>query len=78
MEFLVFIAFMIQIFLIFLWVNFSLLSEIKIAKKEKLKYIYLGYFVKKCQSLSYKADYTPNEILKGTKELFENEILWER
>ncbi|ELD3961788.1 arginyltransferase, partial [Campylobacter coli] len=54
------------------------LSEIKIAKKEKLKYIYLGYFVKKCQSLSYKADYTPNEILKGTKELFENEILWER
>ncbi|EAI0049218.1 arginyltransferase, partial [Campylobacter coli] len=32
----------------------------------------------KCQSLSYKADYTPNEILKGTKELFENEILWER
>ncbi|EAH4980584.1 arginyltransferase, partial [Campylobacter coli] len=25
-----------------------------------------------------KADYTPNEILKGTKELFENEILWER
>ncbi|EAJ0872076.1 arginyltransferase, partial [Campylobacter coli] len=58
--------------------KFSLLSEIKIAKKEKLKYIYLGYFVKKCQSLSYKADYTPNEILKGTKELFENEILWER
>lgn len=34
----------------------------------------MGYFVKKCQSLSYKADYTPNEILKGTKELFENEI----
>ncbi|MCW1595217.1 arginyltransferase, partial [Campylobacter jejuni] len=37
-----------------------------------------GYFVKKCQSLSYKADYTPNEILKGTKELFENEVLWEK
>ncbi|EAI2977470.1 arginyltransferase [Campylobacter jejuni] len=58
--------------------KFSLLSEIEIAKKEKLKYIYLGYFVKKCQSLSYKADYTPNEILKGTSSLFENEILWER
>ncbi|EOH7227463.1 hypothetical protein ACMCUL_001444, partial [Campylobacter jejuni] len=23
-------------------------------------------------------DYTPNEILKGTKELFENEVLWEK
>ncbi|EKI5298603.1 arginyltransferase [Campylobacter jejuni] len=58
--------------------KFSLLNEIQIAKKMNLDYIYLGYFVKKCQSLSYKADYTPNEILKGTKELFENEVLWEK
>ncbi|MGH2327816.1 arginyltransferase [Campylobacter taeniopygiae] len=58
--------------------KFSLLNEIKFAKSKNLKYIYLGYFVKKCQSLSYKADYTPNEILKGTSSLFENEVLWER
>ena len=58
--------------------KFSLLKEIEFAKNFRLKYIYLGYFVKKCQSLTYKADYTPNEILKGTYSLFEDEILWER
>lgn len=58
--------------------KFSLLKEIELAKNEKLNYIYLGYFVKKCQSLSYKADYTPNEILKGTSSFFEDEPLWER
>ncbi len=57
--------------------KFSLLSEIELAKNEKLKYIYLGYFVKKCQSLSYKADYTPNEKLKDTSSLNECASLWE-
>lgn len=57
--------------------KFSLLSEIKLAQNENLKYIYLGYFVKKCQSLSYKADYTPNEILKGTRCFYESVPLWE-
>ncbi|TQR33152.1 arginyltransferase [Campylobacter sp. MIT 99-7217] len=58
--------------------KFSLLSEIKLAKMRQLKYIYLGYFVKKCQSLSYKADYTPNEILKRTSNLNESAFLWEK
>lgn len=57
--------------------KFSLLNEIKIAQNHGLKYIYLGYWVKKCQSLSYKADYTPNEILKGTNLPDEKLPLWE-
>ncbi|TEY03195.1 arginyltransferase [Campylobacter sp. US33a] len=58
--------------------KFSLLSEIKIAQNLNLKYIYLGYYVKNCQSLMYKADYTPNEILRETSTLNENAFLWEK
>lgn len=57
--------------------KFSLLSEIKIAKFRGLPYIYLGYFVAGCQSLRYKADYTPNEILTRTSSLDETAFLWE-
>ncbi|MCV3428207.1 arginyltransferase [Campylobacter sp. IFREMER_LSEM_CL1904] len=56
--------------------KYSLLTEIKLAQLKKLKYIYLGYFVKGCQSLSYKADYSPNEILKHTSALDEQAFLW--
>ncbi|MCV3411208.1 arginyltransferase [Campylobacter lari] len=56
--------------------KYSLLTEIKLAQLKKLKYIYLGYFVKGCQSLSYKADYSPNEILKHTSALNEQAFLW--
>ncbi|MCX2682323.1 arginyltransferase [Campylobacter sp. MIT 21-1685] len=58
--------------------KFSLLNEIKIAQNKNLAYVYLGYFVKKCQSLSYKADYTPNEILKSASLLCEDLPLWEK
>jgi len=58
--------------------KFSLLNEIKIAKMKKLSYIYLGYFVKNSQSLSYKADYSPNEILRRTSNVDESAYLWEK
>lgn len=58
--------------------KFSLLSEIKLAKFRALPYIYLGYFVAGCQSLMYKADYTPNEILQRTSSLDETAFLWEK
>lgn len=57
--------------------KFSLLNEIKMAQDYGLEYIYLGYWVKKCQSLSYKADYTPSEILRGTSLPCEKWPLWE-
>lgn len=58
--------------------KFSLLNEIAIAKTRGLPYIYLGYFVAGCKSLRYKADYTPNEILKHTSSLGEEASSWGR
>lgn len=56
--------------------RFSLYQQILIAKKYKLPWIYLGYYVKDCPSLSYKADYKPYEILKNEPSLEEKPI-WE-
>ena len=43
----------------------SLLMQIKFAKEMKKDWIYLGYYVKDCSSLSYKADYNPFLTLQG-------------
>ncbi len=43
----------------------SLCMQIKFAAKSKKKWIYLGYYVKDCPSLSYKAEYQPYLTLKG-------------
>ncbi|MEA3227631.1 MAG: arginyltransferase [Campylobacterota bacterium] len=45
--------------------KFSLYNQISIAKKYDKKWIYLGYYVKDCPSLSYKADYQPYITLDG-------------
>jgi len=45
--------------------KYSLLSQIKFAQKAKKKWIYLGYYVEECPSLSYKSEYTPYVTLKG-------------
>lgn len=51
--------------------RFSIYQQILIAQIHKLPYIYLGYYVKECDSLSYKADYKPYEILQGEPSLDE-------
>ncbi|PHQ89251.1 MAG: arginyltransferase [Sulfurimonas sp.] len=43
----------------------SLLKQIEHAKETNKKWIYLGYYVKGCPSLSYKADYKPYITLEG-------------
>ncbi len=43
----------------------SLLFQIKFAKAQKKDWIYLGYYVKECLSLSYKAEYKPYLTLQG-------------
>ncbi len=53
----------------------SLLYQIKLAKERGLKWIYLGYYVKECHSLNYKAQYQPLLTLKGRPEEHE-EPLW--
>jgi len=49
--------------------RFSMYQQIYIAQTNKLPWVYLGYYVEKCPSLNYKADYKPYEILKENTEL---------
>ncbi len=43
----------------------SLLLQIKYAQQSNKKWIYLGYYVKGCPSLDYKAEYKPYLTLQG-------------
>lgn len=58
--------------------KYSLLSEIELAKKRGLKYIYLGYYVKNCPSLAYKGLYEPYELLNYASSLDKDAILWRK
>jgi arginine-tRNA-protein transferase len=42
---------------------FGALNEIAMARRAGLRWYYLGYWVKGCPSMGYKADYHPHEIL---------------
>ena len=50
----------------------SLYNQILYAKEAKLKWIYLGYYVKDCPSLSYKSHYKPYLTLQGQPNLEES------
>ncbi|MDH5464712.1 MAG: arginyltransferase [Thiovulaceae bacterium] len=52
----------------------SLLKQIEFAKEKGLDWIYLGYYVKDCDSLNYKADYQPQETLQGRPDLHQHTI----
>jgi arginine-tRNA-protein transferase len=52
--------------------KFSLFNQIKFAKQSRKKWIYLGYYVENCSSLSYKAHYKPYLTLDGRPNLHEN------
>ncbi len=55
--------------------KYTLLEQIALAKRLGLKWIYLGYYVEQCPSLSYKSDYAPSLQLNGRPE--EDEIpIW--
>jgi len=43
--------------------SFIILSLIERAAREHLPYVYLGYYVAGCRSMSYKASYRPNQVL---------------
>ena len=53
----------------------SLYQQIQIAKHKQKKWIYLGYYVKECDSLSYKAEYKPYLTLQGRPTQYE-EFVW--
>lgn len=46
---------------------FSVLKELEFCKKNKIKYYYLGLFIKDCQKMNYKAKYKPYELLLSSK-----------
>ncbi|MDD5052352.1 MAG: arginyltransferase [Sulfuricurvum sp.] len=52
--------------------RYTLLEQIALAQRLGLKWVYLGYYVEECQSLSYKASYFPSLELIGRPE--ENDI----
>lgn len=52
----------------------SLYNQIRYAKESKKSWIYLGYYVKDCPSLSYKNEYKPYLTLKGRPTLDEAHI----
>ena len=55
--------------------KYSLYKQIMFAKKSTKKWIYLGYYVRECPSLSYKSHYKPYLTLEGRPSEFE-EYKW--
>ena len=53
----------------------SLYNQIQYAKESGKKWIYLGYYVQECPSLSYKAEYKPYLTLQG-RPLEEQDFTW--
>ena len=53
----------------------SLLFQIELAISKNKDWIYLGYYVKECQSLSYKEEYKPFLTLQGRPKEDE-EFIW--
>jgi len=50
----------------------SLYKQIEYAKEHQKAWIYLGYYVKDCPSLSYKAEYQPYVTLEGRPSEYED------
>jgi arginyl-tRNA--protein-N-Asp/Glu arginylyltransferase len=48
--------------------HYSLYRQILYAQQQKLRWIYLGYYVEGCQSLAYKKDYSPLFVLENRPE----------
>tara|TARA_B100000945_G_scaffold207444_1_gene166954 strand:+ start:199 stop:909 length:711 start_codon:yes stop_codon:yes gene_type:complete len=46
---------------------FSLLYEIEYARRLDLRWLYLGYWVKRSAKMNYKADFQPAELLSDSK-----------
>lgn len=44
---------------------FSVLKEIEYARQSGLSFAYLGYWIRECPSMAYKAQYRPHELLEG-------------
>jgi arginine-tRNA-protein transferase len=43
---------------------FSILTEIDVCRQLGIEFLYLGYWISRCPSMAYKADYRPHELLE--------------
>ena len=43
--------------------TFNVLTILDHARRLGIPYLYLGYFVEGCQSLEYKANFKPNQVI---------------
>lgn len=57
--------------------RYSIYQQIIYALTKGKRWIYLGYYVEKCQSLNYKSSYKPLEVLLNNPKLKQDPI-WER
>ena len=55
--------------------NYSIYKQIELAKERNLKWIYLGYYVKECDSLNYKINYQPYQTLQNSPDC-DKEAIW--
>jgi len=55
--------------------RYSLYKQIKYAQQRDKSWIYLGYYVKECPSLAYKAEYKPFVTLQGRPNEYED-FVW--
>ncbi len=55
--------------------KYSIYHQIEYAKQLNLDWVYLGYYVEECQSLSYKNRYQPYHTLQG-RPLEEEHYIW--
>lgn len=44
--------------------TFSLLQELRFARERGMQYLYLGYWIRDCQSMQYKSNFGPAELLE--------------
>lgn len=42
--------------------NYLILKQIELNNKLENEYLYLGYWIEKCQKMNYKADYKPHQL----------------
>ena len=52
----------------------SIYYQIIKAKELKLKWIYMGYYVEDCDSLNYKSNYEPYQLLKDRPSIYDDDI----
>jgi arginine-tRNA-protein transferase len=45
--------------------TFSMLCEIELARQRQLDFVYLGYWIRDCQSMAYKNRFVPHELLRS-------------